>query len=116
MSKSIIKRMREANVPHWKVSGVRANLEVAESEKSIGVSLRSINGTVTLPSGFVVDVGSRVQHDGSSQGWTDLSMTVDGRRYYCYIPIPTYSRISLRRLAVAFAERVIAGQLEGAKK
>lgn len=106
MSKSPIKRMQTAPLYSYKRTFVSASVP-REEWNATGGRRWSRHGTVTLPCGLTVDVSAGGSVDDKSDGMTSLCCTFNGRAYSYYDQtIGIDSVVSLRRLAVAFAERV----------
>jgi hypothetical protein len=108
MSVSPIKRMQRAKIATYKRLGVRTYIHRNEWDTPGGRRWKW-EGTVTMPRGLVVDVWSGGLLRDPSDGLTILGMTFKSRRHHYSDRHPIDSKISLRRLAVAFANRVTGG-------
>lgn len=108
MSKSIIKRMREAEVSAFEPrSATYARLKHGTNDISWW-----IDGEIEHRDGWSVSVYAEACHDGTKP-MTNLSMDWGGRSFYLSMPHATQSEESIRRLAVAFAARVMVMKKKG---
>ncbi len=108
MAKSIIQRMREAEVHSWSTRSATAWRARKDSwTDGDGVARAVEEWRVRSPSGWIVTVDIRRAGDDTA---AHLSTRLRGRYWHAYFPVREFpTEISVRRLGVAFLERVERG-------